>query len=98
MKINLKKYFDKIIMKKFFINLGITFVGVLGVFTLLTYIFTGELPNNMGVWTAITLTYAILDSVKSIRTNNKIEVTDQLVRDNYWKLKNELKRKVNRRK
>lgn len=98
MKINLKKYLDKVIMKKFFINLGITFVSILGVFTLLTYLFTGNLPNNMGVWAAIILTYAILDSVKSIRTDNKIEITDQLVRDNYWKLKNELKRKVNRRK
>jgi len=95
---NLKKYLEKQTIKKFFINLGITFVGVLGIFVLLTYAFTGETPNNLGVWTAITLTYAIVDSVNVIRNNKKFEDVDQLTRDNYWKLKNELKKKVNRRR
>lgn len=95
---NFKKYLDKQMIKTFLKNFGFMFVGVSSVFTLLMYSFNGELPKDYMGWVVLIGILSLYYGIGEIKTNKKIEETDQLTRDNYWKLKNELKKKVNRRK
>lgn len=91
---NLKKYLEKRTIKKILFN----FVFILGLFTAITLLINGELPKNYMEWVLISTLISIYYGIDSIRFTKKIESTDQLTKDNYWKLKNELKRKVNRKR
>ena len=63
---------------------------------LLHYLFLGS-PENLGSWVLLTLVYAIVNNVGDVVRSSKVEGMEQLTIDNYWKLKKELKGKVDRK-
>lgn len=93
----MKKYLTKQNIKKFLINSTLTFLVGFSTFLFLHYLFIGDLPENLSSWIILTLVYSIFDSVNGVIRSTKLEDINLLTIDNYWKLKKELKGKVDRK-
>lgn len=95
---DLKKYFDKQMVKTFLKNFGFMFIGVSVISTIILLVFNGGLPKDYLGWIVMIGVISVFYGIGEIKTEKKIEENEQLTRDNYWKLKNELKKKVNKKR
>ena len=94
----IKKYLTKDNIKQFLTSVTLDFVFIVTMLFLLSTAFGGGFPEPIGTWLALILAYSIGDSVRHMKTMNKVEDVSELTKGNYWKLKKELKGKVTKQR